>query len=199
MTTSGLFTEERIRDFFRSHQRVEIIDTGLRRAAVLIPLVVQHSGIEILFTRRTHDVEHHKGQISFPGGVMDPDDASLVDIALRETEEEIGLGPSSVRVLGVCSDFVTPSGFNIAPVVGFIPNLPTLRVHALEVAEVLTVPLPFFLDLSNRRISMETHDGRRRQIVRYWHGSNEIWGATAAILARFIAEISGEGLEQISA
>jgi 8-oxo-dGTP pyrophosphatase MutT (NUDIX family) len=192
LKTSDLFTEESLIEFFRSYQRTEIIDAGLHRAAVLIPLVVHDSSVGVLFTVRTEDVEHHKGQISFPGGVKDPEDLSLIQTALRETNEEIGINSSFIQILGVCGDLSTPSGFNIAPVVGYIPILPPLRLQAQEVAEVLIIPLSFFLDPSNRRISTETHNGHQRRIVRYTYNMYGIWGATAAMLARFLAEVVGE-------
>jgi 8-oxo-dGTP pyrophosphatase MutT (NUDIX family) len=122
LKTIDLFSQERLIEFFRSYQRTEIARAGLRRAAVLIPLVVQDSQVGVLFTVRTEDVEHHKGQISFPGGVADPGDATLIQTALRETDEETGIGSSHIIILGVCGDYSTPSGFNIAPVVGSIPH-----------------------------------------------------------------------------
>jgi 8-oxo-dGTP pyrophosphatase MutT (NUDIX family) len=185
------FSEQGLRRFFASYQRTEISRLHLRRAAVLIPLVEERSDIVILFTRRTDEVEHHKGQISFPGGVVDPEDLSLVATALREAEEEIGLSPTDVRVLGICSDFSTPSGFNIAPVVGYVKTLPPLRLHAVEVAEILTVPLSFFLDPANRKASTEIHDGHPRHIIRYFFDHYEIWGATAAMLTAFIDAVLG--------
>jgi 8-oxo-dGTP pyrophosphatase MutT (NUDIX family) len=103
-----------IRQMFDAYQRVEIRDPGLQRAAVLIPLFPQGGTLHLLLTQRTETVEHHKGQISFPGGAMDPEDGSVITTALRETEEEIGLGRTQVDVLGVLNDLATPTGFSLS-------------------------------------------------------------------------------------
>jgi 8-oxo-dGTP pyrophosphatase MutT (NUDIX family) len=175
-----------IRQMFDSYQRQEIVDPGLRRAAILLPLFPKEGEIHLLLTRRTDSVEHHKGQISFPGGVSDPDDAGLAATALRETEEEVGILRTQVEILGILSDLSTPSGFNIAPVVGFIPTLPHLKLHALEVAEIITAPLSFFADPSNERTMTVQRNGLTHRVYRYPFGVHDVWGATAAIVRMFL-------------
>jgi len=116
---------ENIRSFLLSHRRRRIDDPSLRKAAVLILFYTKDQVLHVLLTKRTSIVEHHKGQISFPGGSADEGDNSLIETALRETAEEIGLESSSVRILGLYHDQWTPTGFSITPVIGYIPSHPT--------------------------------------------------------------------------
>jgi 8-oxo-dGTP pyrophosphatase MutT (NUDIX family) len=183
-------TVRAIRGLFDSYQRQEILDPGLRRAAVLIPLFPENGELHVLLTRRTDEVEHHKGQISFPGGVSDPVDTGLVATALREAEEEIGLPRTQVEILGLLSDLSTPSGFNIAPVVGYVPSLPRLKAHPVEVAEMISVPLAFFVNPANEHLTTVERDGVPRRVYHYAFGPYDIWGATAAIVHMFVAALS---------
>lgn len=161
-------------------------------AAVLLPVVPTARGLQVLLTRRTDHLNHHAGQISFPGGRREPEDASLVAAALREAEEEIGLTRASVEVLAVLPDFCTPSGFRITPVVGLLPEQVELRPDAFEVAEVFEVPLDFLL----RRENYQRHRIHWREGVRHVHavphGGRFIWGATAGILAMFAAFLDAD-------
>jgi len=184
-----------IRQMFDSYRRQEINDPGLRRAAVLLPLFPKNGELHLLLTRRTDTVEHHKGQISFPGGVSDPDDNGPISTALREAEEEVGILRAQVEILGVLSDLATPSGFDIAPVVGFIPSLPRLKVHAAEVAEVIPVPLAFFADPANERTMVVQRDGLANRVYRYPFRGHDVWGATAAIVRMFLDALASHRAE----
>ncbi|MGE5314849.1 MAG: NUDIX hydrolase, partial [Acidobacteriota bacterium] len=117
-----------------------------RQSAVLVPIIEADDGsFDLLLTKRTDRVEHHKGQISFPGGAADPQDESLTATALREAFEEIGLPEDAVRVLGVLDQVWTPSGFLITPIVGIIDSpMPLLAPSPAEVEEILIVPLEHF-------------------------------------------------------
>ena len=106
------------------YQPRSIGKSPLTKSAVLVPIVKRENGLELLFTKRSDTVEHHKGQISFPGGATDATDLSPADTALRETFEEIGLERSAITIIGVMDDLRTPSGFVVTPVVGFIEHLP---------------------------------------------------------------------------
>src|SRR5512139_663197 len=128
-------TPGQIRNFLHSHARVENTDHSLMRAGVLLLLYPGSDGLCVLLTKRTSDVEHHKNQISFPGGSVDETDTDIVQTALRETQEEIGIRRSDVEVLGLFDDVWTPSGFRITPVIGFVPSLPPLSVNSEEVGE----------------------------------------------------------------
>ncbi|MBI3194983.1 MAG: CoA pyrophosphatase [Ignavibacteriae bacterium] len=158
----------------------------IKRAAVLVPLVLKNDELHLLLTVRTHEVETHKGQISFPGGVCDAEDMNETETALREAEEEIGLPKSSVEILGILDDFATPTGFLITPVVGCIESLPLLKPNPDEVAEVLFVPLSFFINEQNRRTEERTANGKLLKVWFFDYQQHTIWGATAAMIKHFL-------------
>jgi 8-oxo-dGTP pyrophosphatase MutT (NUDIX family) len=182
-------TPGQITSFFNTFQRREIHKPYLKRAAVLMVLYPKNGDLHILLTKRTEDVEHHKGQISFPGGSQDDGDDDLVVTALRESEEEIGLPRESVRILGTFHDYETPSGFAVTPVVAYADSLPDLSPHEAEVAEILEVPLSLFLDKRNERVEQRSPFGVPLNVYFYQFGEHEIWGATAAILRSFLLSL----------
>lgn len=152
-------------------------------AAVLVPLVRRDDGLTILLTQRTAHLANHGGQISFPGGRMEPSDPDAVAAALRETEEEIGLSREKVDVLGRLDDYVTVTGFRVVPVVGLIHPPFTLAPDSFEVEEVFEVPLRFILDPANhQRHSRVTPTGETRYFYAMPFQQRYIWGATAAML-----------------
>jgi 8-oxo-dGTP pyrophosphatase MutT (NUDIX family) len=153
----------------------------LRRAAVLIGVVARDEPT-IILTKRTQDLTHHAGQVSFPGGRIDAGDAGPVEAALREAREEIGLERSSIAALGFLDPFATITGFHVMPVVGWIDPQETYRHAPGEVEEVFETPLSFLLDPANAQLRERDFFGRRRRYhVFEWQG-REIWGATAAML-----------------
>jgi len=154
----------------------------LMPAAVLIPVVEHPSALTVLFTRRTDHLPDHAGQISFPGGRIEPGDASPEDAALRESEEEIGLDRRRVDVLGRLDEYVTRTGFTITPVVGFVRPPLDLTPAAREVAEAFEVPLSFLLDPANHQRHERAIDGRDRHFHAWSYGDHFIWGATAGML-----------------
>lgn len=153
-----------------------------RPAAVLVPLVDRGDELNVLFTYRAADLEHHAGQISFPGGRLEPDDADAISGALRETEEEIGLDRRYVEVLGRLPDHIVISGFQVTPVVGLVSPGFTLRIDPTEVAGTFEAPLRHLLDPG-------THAPRvlrigDEELTAYdlpWQ-EHTIWGATAGML-----------------
>lgn len=182
-----------IRRRLAERTRQVIRDPASRPAAVLIPLLGERGEPSVLFTRRTETVEHHKGQISFPGGAADPGDADAITTALRETEEELGISRDRVQVVGILDDVpATVSGFVVTPVVGFIPSSVSLRVNAAEIAEVLTVPLRTFRDPSALRVERRERDGQMIDVYFYTHGPYEIWGVTGHIMKALIDAVFGE-------
>lgn len=182
-----------IRNFLNSHPRRTIDDQKLIRAGVLIPLFPKDGVLHVLFTKRTSEVEHHKGQISFPGGVTDESDADIVSTALRESKEEIGLSQENVEILGIFDDLPTPTGFIITPVVGYLPEVPPLKPNHLEVAEIFDVPLPFFLNRQNERVVPMERQGKGWDVYFYsYQNTYEIWGATAYILRSFLTSLLDE-------
>jgi 8-oxo-dGTP pyrophosphatase MutT (NUDIX family) len=184
-----MITVEYIASFLQGFRRKELRKPHLKKAAVLMLFYSKNGELYVLLTKRTEDVEHHKGQISFPGGSQDDVDQDLVVTALRESEEEIGLPREDVRVLGLFDEYETPSGFAITPVVASIAALPPLTPHAVEVAEILEVPLSLFVDKGNERVEQRTPFGVPLDVYFYRFGEHEIWGATAAILRSFLLSL----------
>jgi 8-oxo-dGTP pyrophosphatase MutT (NUDIX family) len=181
-------TIEDIRKYLHSGRKRTTCAGGLTLSAVLILLFERDGELYVVLTRRTDEVEHHKGQVSFPGGVRDPVDADIVDTALREAQEEIGIGRQSIEVVGRLNDYSTPSGFCITPIVGFIGSVPSYTINSHEVSEVFDVPLSFFLNRSNERLREHRTGSGIFTVYSYIYGSHEIWGATAAILRSFLYE-----------
>jgi 8-oxo-dGTP pyrophosphatase MutT (NUDIX family) len=157
---------------------------ALRRAAVLVPLFVRDGKLWILFTRRTETVEHHRGQISFPGGAEEPGDANLEETALRESEEEIGLARSDAILLGKLSAIATITDFYVEPFVAAIPQPYVFRPQETEIAELIEAPVAALLD--PRILEKKYLPGREEPVLFYHHGRNVIWGATARMLAELL-------------
>ena len=157
----------------------------LRPAAVLVP-VVERDEPTLLFTRRTDHLPTHAGQVSFPGGRLHAEDASLTAAALRETWEEIGIPADAIEIAGFLDIFETlNSGFTILPVVGFLrPDTP-LNVNHEEVAEVFEVPLSFVTDPRNHVLKQAMRGGEMRQFHAITFNGYTIWGATAAMIVDF--------------
>ncbi len=151
-------------------------------AAVLVPLVEHETGLTVLLTRRAETLKDHAGQISFPGGRIEPEDGDAWQAALRESYEEIGLLPDCVEFAGYLPDHQVITGFRVTPVVGFVNPDYQLRIAAAEVHDVFEVPLDFILDSANHKsrrrklgdLDIEVHD------IPY--GERNIWGATAGML-----------------
>ena len=162
--------------------------TALTPAAVLVPLIDHPHGMSVLLTQRTAHLTAHAGQISFPGGRIEDADPDAVAAALRETEEEVGLPPDRVSVIGRLDTYVTGTGFEIAPIVGLVDPPVPISIDPFEVAEAFEVPLSFILDRRNhQRIERQSGSGRRCFFVLPFEGRN-IWGATAGILVN-LAEV----------
>ena len=149
-------------------------------------LFPSQDGLSVLLTVRTEEVESHKGQISLPGGMMDKGDRDIVETALRESAEEIGLKTEGVEILGLLDDTVVPSRFIITPVVGYVSSKPLVKPSEVEVAEVFDVPLVFFADDKNCRREEREVKGRRFPVWLYDYRGKAIWGATAAILRNLV-------------
>jgi 8-oxo-dGTP pyrophosphatase MutT (NUDIX family) len=162
---------------------------GFRRAGVLVPLILGGDGAHLLFTKRTDRVETHKGQISFPGGMADEGDTDIVHTALREAEEELGIGANLVEIKGILDDLAVPSGFIITPVVGILGALPLLTLNPQEVAEAFTVPFAFFCNPANGRSELRDYRGEKREVWFYEHGAHTIWGATAMIVRSLLLNL----------
>ncbi len=158
-------------------------ETSLRPAAVLVPIVVGDDGPRLLLTRRTAQLTHHAGQISFPGGRIESEDDGPLAAALRETREEIGVPGDWIEPLGYLDPLVTITGFVVTPVVALLKPAPPLALDRNEVDEAFEVPLSFVLDERNRTPHAREFRGRLRHYLVIQYGPYEIWGATAAMIA----------------
>ncbi|MBN1207626.1 MAG: CoA pyrophosphatase [Myxococcaceae bacterium] len=162
----------------------------LRESSVLVPLFEREGVPHILFTRRPAHLRHHANQFSFPGGGRDPEDSTPLHTALRETEEELGIERTQVRVLGMLDEVPTTTAFRIQPFVGIIPSDGQYRPSAEEVAFILEVPLAGLRDPSLLRTEKRTVRGVEYDVHFYTYGSHVIWGATARILYNLLESIS---------
>lgn len=156
-------------------------ESPLVPAAVLVPIITRASGLTVLLTQRTAHLTDHAGQVSFPGGRCEAWDATPIATALRESDEEVGIGPAQVEVLGTLPDHRTSTGFRITPVVGLVAPPLNLRLNDFEVEETFEVPLEFVLDAANYRCEAVCLAERSRIWTLPWR-SYFIWGATASIL-----------------
>jgi 8-oxo-dGTP pyrophosphatase MutT (NUDIX family) len=162
----------------------------LKCAAVLIPLVSWKDEWHLVFTRRTQAVEHHKGQVSFPGGRCEQDESTPEQTALREAEEEIGLKPVDVRLLGRLNEYLTITHYRVTPVVGVIPWPYAVRREPAEVEHIFTIPLAWLSLRENWDEQAVTPDGVQRpfQVISYHPYDGELlWGATARMTHNFLS------------
>ena len=175
-----------VRKMLSSRKRRMISHPPFSHAAVLVPLFQKDGNCHLLFTKRSEQVKYHKGEISFPGGVVDEEDRELIHTALREAHEEIGLKESDVQIIGVLDDIVTITEFIVTPIVGLFPYPYPFKISEGEIAELIEVPLASLLKedcLSEREIF---RGGQREIVFAYQYGEHVIWGATARILKQFL-------------
>jgi 8-oxo-dGTP pyrophosphatase MutT (NUDIX family) len=161
-------------------------ETSFVRAAVLIPIFFKDGAAHILFTRRTDKVEHHKGQIAFPGGRHDIADGNLETTALRETWEEVGIARQDITIIGRTDDFLTNTHFMITPYLGFIPYPYSYTLNRDEIAEVYEVPLQLLLDPENFEVRPLVRDGVHWHLHYYHCNSLVIWGVTGFLVSNFL-------------
>ena len=159
-------------------------------AAVLVPIIAHSEGLTVLFTRRTVHLKAHSGQVSFPGGRAEPDDATPEFTALREAEEEIGLPRSRVEVIGRLPEYLTRTGFRVTPVIGVIAPPLELVPDTREVDEVFEVPLAFLMDAKNHQRATRDVNGRTVAFYVIEHEGRTIWGATAGMLVNLYRKIA---------
>lgn len=160
-------------------------------AAVLVPLVERPAGMTLLLTQRTANLSDHAGQISFPGGHIEPADKGPQEAALREAFEEVGLPSDRVEPVGRLDDYETRTGFLIVPIVGIVTPPFPLKLDPAEVAEVFEVPLSFILDPRNHRRESRMFKGRERQFYVLPYAGRYIWGATASMLVNLYDVLAG--------
>jgi 8-oxo-dGTP pyrophosphatase MutT (NUDIX family) len=178
-----------------AHEEPETAAAPATEAAVLVPLIDRPEGMTVLLTRRTDHLTDHAGQVSFPGGRIEPGDAGPIDAALRETAEEIGLQPSRIEVIGCLDICVTGTGFRVVPVVGLVSTpfdvAGDLILDAFEVADAFEVPLSFVLDEANHVRRVAIARGARREFYVLSYQDRYIWGATARMLVNLHEVLRG--------
>lgn len=182
--------KERIRNCLAELQPRILTDGFTREAAVLMPIFEWDNEPHFLLTQRTEEVQTHKGQISFPGGMREGGE-DLVKTALRETFEEVGIHEEKIEILGRFHDYMSITGYRVTPFAGFIHGPFTTKPQIREVAEVLQVPIRIFLDPSRLRIEKGIHDHYEPNVYFYSYGTHQIWGLTARIIKEFLEALNG--------
>jgi 8-oxo-dGTP pyrophosphatase MutT (NUDIX family) len=180
------------RDLLRGYEPRGLAAPDARRAAVLTLLYHDQGADRVLLTKRTDTVEHHKGQICFPGGGVHDGDADLSVTALRETWEEVGVYPEHVEIIGRLDEIVTISNFLVTPYVGVLHKTPYEFVPSdIEVAEVLEPPIADLLDDASLVLEERVVDGEIRYAPAYLWNGHRVWGATARMLQEFLDLLQG--------
>ncbi len=184
-----------IREVLSHRVKRPVDDPTLTPAAVMLLLYSKDGNYCVLLNKRSEEVEYHKGEISFPGGAQDPEDKDFLETALRETEEEMGIDRADITILGELDDVATTSRFHVNVFVGSIGYPYKFKPSAVEIAEVLEVPIDSLLDPANLRVETRWQDGKPVTSYAYAYDEHVIFGATARILHQFL-ELLSDGLSQ---
>lgn len=176
---------QRLREILAQRPAIEIDAPQHRRACVLIPLIRSDAGWSILFTKRSENLAAHSGQIAFPGGAVEGDE-TFEEAAVREAEEEVGIPPRHVELIGRLDDVITHSGFLVAPFVGVIHEPFDVIIQEAEVVEVFQVPVEEILDPANPEVRYIAFQNKKYPAYFYHHGPHEIWGLTGRMLKAFL-------------
>ena len=175
--------KQQIEKVLRHRKKEKITGENLKASAVLIPIFYDQGQYHVLFTERSDEVVFHKGQVCFPGGTQEPSDSSLLQTALRESEEEVGLEAKDIEILGELDDMLTfVTNYVISPFVAFVLQPHSLKTNGREVKGAFSVPLSFLMDEANFR--QDSYD--------YEYEGHIIWGATARILRQFVNLLKSE-------
>jgi len=170
----------------KERKKTENPGVGFTPSAVLVPLYEKEGQYHLLYTLRSLQVRDHKGQISFPGGVQETSDSNLIQTALRESEEEIGLKPGSVEIIGELEDILTPTQYRITPFVGLIPHPYSFTLNAIEIAELVEVPLNFLLEPANLCYGRPDIEDCQWDTPFFRYERHTIWGATGRITKELV-------------
>jgi 8-oxo-dGTP pyrophosphatase MutT (NUDIX family) len=180
-----MIIKERIREGLSALKPRKLTEGFTRQAAVLMPILECEREYHFLLTLRTEEVQSHKGQISFPGGMREGEE-ELMDTAIRETFEEVGIESDRIEILGRFHDYVSINNFRVTTFAAFLHPPFTIKPQLAEVAEVLHVPLTTFLDPSRMRIEKTAHADQEIDVYYYSYGAHQIWGLTARIIKDFL-------------
>ena len=182
----GLSPPDIVRNSLAHLIKRSVSDPSLTPASVMVLLYPKDGVYCVLLNKRSEQVEYHKGEISFPGGARDPEDRDSLETALRETEEEMGIQRSDIMVLGEMDEVETRSRFKVSVFVGTIPYAHQFRPSAVEIAEVLEVPIGALRNPANLRVETRWENGAPVTNYAYAHDGHLIFGATAKILQQFL-------------
>ncbi|NIA27050.1 MAG: CoA pyrophosphatase [Desulfobulbaceae bacterium] len=165
----------------------------LMPAGVLIPVIERDTtGLSLLLTQRSAELNHHAGQVSFPGGRWEPNDTDIVGTALRETYEEVGIAPGDIAVIGYLSPMPTITGYAVTPVIGVVRGDVGLHLDHKEVEYAFEVPLPFLMNPDNQKMVERDVEGKAVAMAEYHYDGQRIWGATAFIIQKFVKIVAKE-------
>jgi 8-oxo-dGTP pyrophosphatase MutT (NUDIX family) len=164
----------------------------LKPAAVLVPLFQKNRRTHILLTKRTEQLEHHKGQISFPGGAFNYEDLDCLTTALRETQEEVGIEMDQVEILGELDHIITVTSFRVCPYVGIIPYPYPFKLSSFEVERLIELPLDYLLNKAELKEGPFSFLGQSFYNLHLMYQGDIIWGATARILKNFLTVLSAD-------
>jgi 8-oxo-dGTP pyrophosphatase MutT (NUDIX family) len=182
-------TLDLVKQALNGRVNLTITDPSLMPAAVMLLLYPKDGQYCVLLNKRSQLVEHHKGEISFPGGARDPEDRDFLDTALRETEEEMGISRADVTILGRLDDVVTRTNFGVRVYIGTIPYPYTFNPSAIEIAEVLEIPISALVDPANLRHETRLVEGVATTVRSYAYHEHLVFGATAKILRQFLETV----------
>lgn len=185
----GELTLDLIRETLSRRDQIAAAAEGLMPAAVMLLLYPKDGEFCVLLNKRSMTVEHHKGEMSFPGGARDPEDADFEETALRETEEEMGIARNDITILGRLDDNVTRSNFLVKVFVGTIPYPYEFKPSSHEIAEVVEIPLSVLRDPATLRWDSRIENGERVAVRSYGYRQHLVYGATAKILDQFLDTI----------
>lgn len=175
----------------RLASRARLTLEGDRRAGVLVPLIAEADGPALLLTRRTETVGTHRGQVAFPGGRVDPEDADLIETALREADEEIGLARGELEVVGMLDDVIARGSVVVTPTVAWLPGRPTLEANPAEVARIFTIPLAAMQIAEGWRTQTISWKGRHWPMYFFDYDGETLWGVSAYITLKLLGFLPG--------
>jgi 8-oxo-dGTP pyrophosphatase MutT (NUDIX family) len=174
-----------------SDERHIPLETGTHIPAAVLVAITDRPNPGVILTQRPDYLRSHPGQVAFPGGKIDPEDTDAIAAALREADEELGLAPHNVRVIGAADEYRSGSGFAITPVLGVIPPDLTYTPNPGEVADWFEVPLDFVFDTSNHVHHSAHWNGAERRYIEIMWGQRRIWGVTAGIISNLARRLEG--------